>query len=139
MLWWVCVARDRYRLYRRIRRQVALGRLVVCDRYPTRFIKGMDGPLIDGSATASRLIRLLQRLEASYYELIRPPDLLVLLRVDPEVAARRKTDEDAAYVRERCREVWELDLAEIDVRVVDANQPAPQVLADLRNVLWARL
>ena len=63
----------------------------------------------------------------------------IVLRVDPEIAVRRKTDEDADYVRSRSLEVWELDLAESGALVVDADRPKADVLSDLQSIIWSEL
>ena len=139
----VCVARDRYRLYARACRQAAAGAIVICDRYPTAFLQKMDGPNIGASPAAPSaprwLVGFLQRCERAYYARILPPDLSVVLRVDPEVAVARKTNEDPDYVRTRCRDVWELDLRGAPTRVLDANRPLADVHADLRSLVWSRL
>lgn len=138
----LCIARDRYRLYRRSRREASRGRIVVCDRYPTRFISCMDGP---SAATAHSRnhprwwLRAPADAEARCYDRILPPELLIVLRVDPEVAVARKTDEDAAYVRTRSGEVWRLDLHDAPLRVVDANRSSPEVVDDVRQLVWSVL
>ena len=139
----VSIARDRYRLYARASRMVTDGTIVICDRYPTRFIRHMDGPNIRFDAATRPAFRwivgVLQRYERTYYDRILPPDVVILLRVHPEVAAARKVDEDPEYVRIRSREVWDIDLTDTVARVIDANQPQPKVLADLRSLLWSYL
>jgi thymidylate kinase len=138
----VSIARDRHRLYARASRMATDGTIVICDRYPTRFIRHMDGPNIrvDAVRPAFRwIVGVLQRYERAYYDRILPPDVAILLRVHPEVAAARKVDEDPEYVRIRSREVWDIDLTDSVARVIDANQPQPKVLADLRSLLWSYL
>ncbi len=138
----VCIARDRYRLYVKARRFATNGGLVICDRYPTPQIKSMDGPNISrllGPAQRNRLTNFLLRAETSYYQHIMPPDLLILLKVDPEIAVQRKTDEAADYVRARSLEVWELDLSETRAHIVDASRPKLDVLSELRSLVWCEL
>ena len=67
------------------------------------------------------------------------PDLLLVLRLDPEVAVRRKVTESATHVRTRSRELWEVDWRDTRVRVIDANQPLEDVLAGLKSLIWAEL
>jgi thymidylate kinase len=138
----VCIARDRHRLYVKARRFATNGGLVICDRYPTPQIRSMDGPNISrlvSSQQANRLTDILLTKEAKYYQQIMPPDLPIVLRVDPEIAVRRKTDEGAEYVRSRSLEVWELDLTESGALVVDADRPKADVLSDLRSIIWSEL
>jgi thymidylate kinase len=81
----------------------------------------------------------LVRAEAAYYRRIMPPDLLIVLWVDPEVAVRRKTDENPDYVRARSGEVWRQDWRETGACVVDAGRPLTEVLCDIKSLLWAHL
>ena len=112
----LCKARDRYFTYLRARRFAANGGLVILDRFPLSRIKLMDGPQVErfvrelearpegkqflSPRSDSALVRLLERREHSCYQQTVTPDVLIALRVDPEVAVRRKTDEAAASVRE---------------------------------------
>lgn len=138
----VCIAHDRYRLYIKARRFASNGGLMICDRYPIPEIKLMDGGKgIQSLDTTSlnRLRRFLLEVEASYYRQIMPPDLLIVLRVDPEIAVQRKTDEDSAYVRARSRVVWEQDWTRTRARVIDAGRPKGDMLKELRSLIWAEL
>ena len=137
----VCIARDRYRLYARARRESARGRLVICDRFPTPLINGMDGPNIRIPADDAKhsLARMLQRAERSYYDRIFSPDLLIVLKVDPDLAAQRKADEPSDYVRTRSRLIWDTDFEGKAAFVVDANRDAAAVAADLRALVWSQL
>lgn len=151
----VCRARDRYRTYLEARRFAGRGGLVIVDRFPVSQIKLMDGPqaerflkeLAEGPrgtqiaspTRASPVARALIRLEERYYRRTVAPDLLAVLRVDPDIAVRRKTDEDAATVRERSSEVWGIDWAGSGAHVVDASKPREEVLAELKSLVWSEL
>jgi len=153
----ICRARDRYWLYVRARRFAANGGLVVLDRFPLPQIQLMDGPqagpflsqlqLMDGPQAdqfmkprqASRLAQRLVKLEESYYHQIVSPELLTVLRVDPEIAVQRKTDEDATFVRERSTGVWELNWDYTQAHVIDASRPQAEVLSELKSLIWSRL
>lgn len=151
----VCRARDRYWAYRKAARSAANGSLVICDRFPVSQIRQMDGPLtrqfIDqfeaGSRThqtlapraQSRLTNGLIKLEESFYHQIVSPELLIVLRVDPEIAVKRKTDEDADAVRRRSTEVWNINWEHTNAHVIDASQSAEDVLAEIKALLWSEL
>jgi thymidylate kinase len=142
LVWHVLTARDRYREYVDAQRFAARGGIVVCDRYPLPELR-----LMDGARTAwvldlpglPRLARHLARLERRYYERIGDPDVLIVLRVDPDIAVQRKTNEEAGYVRVRNEEVWRQDWAGRRASVVDAVRPQDDVLAAVRSLVWARL
>jgi thymidylate kinase len=141
LAWHTLTARDRYRVYARARRVAANGGIVVCDRYPLPQLKSMDGPRTAWARDLPELSRLKAFLvdrEARYYGAFSRPDLLAVLRVDPEVAVLRKRDEEEHYVRRRSTEVWHARWDDWAV-TVDAAQPAEEVLADLRSAVWERL
>jgi thymidylate kinase len=138
----VGVARRRYRAYARARRFATNGGLVICDRYPIGELKLMDGPQCAGilpTARPSRLIGFLAGKEEEYYRRIMPPDLLVVLKVDPEIAVRRRPDEVPAWVRARNTEVWEFDWGATRARVIDASQSRSEVVSRLKSLIWASL
>ena len=136
-----CTARDRYRLYRRIARRAAQGSLVICERYPTPESGPLAGPShIQGVGleAESPLATWVRHLESRWYRLMTPPDLELVLRVDPEVAVRRKPDEPEAYVRRRARIMWDTKWSP-RARVLDAGRPLDDVAADLRARVWEAL
>ena len=139
---WVCAARDRHRLYVRVRRFADRGGIAICDRYPVERLLLMDGPNIARAVAPERMnrvVRLMLRAETSYYGRIMPPDMLFVLRVEPEVAVRRKTSESATHVRTRSRELWEQDWRGTRAHVIDAGRPAAEVVARLQSIVWAEL
>ncbi len=139
---WLSTARDRYRLYARACRYAANGGIVVCDRFPLRQIQLMDAPKIARSLVVvprdSIIYRLIE-MEKSYYHRILPPDLLIVLLLDPETAVKRKTDEPAEHVRPRAAELWQVNWQGTGAQLVDASRKMPEVLADLRSLIWKAL
>ena len=87
----------------------------------------------------SRFSKALLSAEETYYRQITQPDLLAVLRVDPEIAVRRKTDEEEQHVRTRSEEVWRTDWSSTQARLVDASQSPGQVLADLQDQIWQQM
>jgi thymidylate kinase len=83
--------------------------------------------------------RALARAEQRSYGQIGEPDVLVVLRLDPEVAVARRTDEASDFVRVRNTEIFDLDWSATDAVVVDATRPPAEVLAEVRRAVWDRL
>jgi thymidylate kinase len=138
----VCTARDRYLAYLKARRFATNGGLVICDRFPLPQVKLMDSPQAERMTTSYKtnwLIRFLIGLERSYYRPIALPELLILLRTDPETTVQRKTDEDAASVRARTAEIWEMDWRRTPAHVINASRPKAEVLSELRALVWSHL
>jgi hypothetical protein len=67
------------------------------------------------------------------------PELLIVLRVDPEIAVMRRSDEDADWVRRRGREIYEADWQHSPAHLIDAGQPQADVIAELKSIVWANL
>ncbi len=155
MLREVCRARDRYCTFVSARRRAIGGGLVFFDRFPMPQIQLMDGPQIErfisrltnGSRAkqwlepteTSRLARYLARLEGVYYQRMVPPDLVAVLRLDPESAVQRKTDEDPAEVRARSTEVWNANWEGANVDVIDASKSREEVVAELKALVWSHI
>lgn len=142
LLWRVLMARDRYRAYVKARRLATNGDVVICDRYPLSQIKSMDGPLPDEKIATGILdpvVRFMVQAERSYYQHILLPDLLMVLRIDPEIAVARRTDDDATAARIRCQEIWVSDWQETGAHLIDAGRARNEVLGELKHVVWSRL
>ena len=138
----VCLARDRYLTYVKARRYASNGGLVICDRFPLELVKLMDGPQTERMTStyrANRLIKFLMTLEGMYYQPVRPPELLIVLRADPDTAVKRKTDEDAVSVRARSTEIWELNWRQTHANVIDADRSKAEVLSEIMALVWSRL
>lgn len=142
MLREICTARDRYHTYVKAKRFAINGGLVICDRFPLSQIKLMDGPAIEQVINTKETIRFpkyLISLENNYYIPIIPPELLLVLRVNPEIAVQRKTDEESTSVRERSTEIWGLNWEHTNARVIDASKSKADVLAEVKALIWSEL
>jgi thymidylate kinase len=142
LLWQLVTAADRARQHRRVRALAARGYLVLCDRFPLEQITQMDGSRTGWvrEADLSPLARRLVSAERARYATIGRPDLLLVLRVDPDTAVQRKRGVDPAdFVRPRSAEVFAVDWRTAGAVVLDAARPAEAVLADARAAVWATL
>lgn len=139
----VCTARDRYLTYVRARRASSNGGMVLCDRFSLPGFMAMDGPQCEQAIAslekANWLHHFLANLENSYYEQIRSPDLLIVLKVKPDLAVQRKRNESEASIRSRCAEVQSLDWAEKSAFVIDASLQMEEVISQGRDLVWAHL
>jgi thymidylate kinase len=138
----VCTARDRYLTYISARRHATNGRLVLCDRFPVPEVKIMDGPQVERVTSGIKtniLIKFLARIEKQYYKQIMLPDLLIMLRVAPEVSVQRKTDESAESVFSRAGEMWKVDWKKTPAHIVDASKSKSEVLSALMKLIWLNL
>ena len=143
LAWELLTARDRYRAYRRARRLASNGSIVLCDRYPLPEISLMDGAVtarMKDPARWGRWARSLAGLERRYYDRIASPDILIVLRLDPDTAVERKRGvEPESSVRPRSEEIWHMDWRGSPAIVIDAASPKDQVLSEIRSAIWSRL
>lgn len=138
----LCKSRDRYRLYIRAKRIAVNGGLVLCDRFPLSQINLMDGPTIERLVAPEQvnwLVNRLIELEKRYYHAIVWPELLLVLKLDPQIAVERKTDEETEYVRARSQEIWSFDWQQTPATVVDASRSQDEVLTELKSLIWSAL
>jgi thymidylate kinase len=141
LLRYLCTARDCYLLHQRLRRFTTDGGVAICERYPVPQMRSHVGPCIPAllPAQPTRLSQKLEAIEAEYYGRILAPDALLVLRLDPELAVLRKPDEPADYVRARGRAVWDTDWTGTAAHCVDTSRPLPEVLEDLKALVWSAL
>lgn len=92
-----------------------------------------------GTCKGNRFLPRLIEIERRYYEGIAPPDLLIVLRADPEIAVRRKTTESADSVRARSGEIWNIDWQSTRAHVVDAGRSPTEVLSEIKRIIWSHL
>lgn len=139
----VCTARDRYLTYIQARRFSSNGGLVLCDRYSLPGFMKMDGPQCEHALVNSKKINwflsFLANREKYYYQQITPPDLLIVLKADPEITVRRKKDETQLSVRARSLEVWGLDWKKLSAFEVNANKSKEESLSQVKAIVWEHL
>ncbi len=142
LLRWVSAGRDRCRVYTKARRFATNGGIALCDRYPLPQVRLMEGPNIARTVKPerrNRLVKFLMNMEAAYYRKMMLPDLLIVLRVDPDVAVMRKTDERDYHVRTRSTEVWEQNWEDSNAFVIDASLPLEEVVGQAKSLIWSKL
>ena len=142
LLWQLVTADDRRRQHRRARALAGRGYVVVCDRFPLGQVTLMDGSRTRwlDDAELSALGRRIADAEQRCYASITPPDLLLVLVVDPDTAVARKQGVDPAdFVRPRSAEVFAADWGPTGALVVDASRSPGEVLAEVQAAVWANL
>jgi thymidylate kinase len=103
----------------------------------------MDGPRCEEAISVSKsnhwFLKVLINQEKYYYQQIQLPDLLIVLKVDPEIAVQRKVDETEISVRARSTEVWKLDWDKLSAFSVDASKSKSQTLSQVKEIVWEHL
>lgn len=141
-IWEVCTARDRYLTYLKARRFAANGGITICDRFPLPEVKLMESPQVrtlTGTKHNNGFTRLLIKAEERCYSRMTRPDLLLVLRLHPDLAVARKIDEDPATVFPRSTEIWDLRWDIETAHVVEAAQAKSVVASELKALVWSKL
>ena len=138
----LCVAHDRYVTYKQGRRFSASGEIVLCDRFPLPQFIPMDGPQIERMLPSRPNSRLLQRFnswEQTVYKKIIPPDLLIVLVLDPEIAVERKREEDREFVLLRSSLIWNADWDQFPAIKIDTSHSKEQVFSESKAIVWSKI
>ncbi|MEE3368089.1 MAG: hypothetical protein VX346_01965 [Planctomycetota bacterium] len=135
------IARERRRNLVVARQARNRGMVVLADRYPqTQFLDMMDSPhLSEWKRHPNKVLRALTAWETKAYESAAtpPPDLVIKLCVDPQVAHRRKGDQTMPSLTRRCQIVRELTFPRATKTVaIDANLPLDHVLVETKRAIW---
>ncbi len=143
-LWAVLVAREKHKNLKRLWRARNRGVLVICDRFPQTQIEGFnDGPLLASwSEHSFALARRLSRWERGIYEEASrfAPDLVVKLRVSPDVAVKRKPEMTVEETDRRDQAIAALRFpSSTDVESVNSDAELERVLAAVTAAIWRRL
>lgn len=100
----LALALNRNSAFHRAERIRDRGGIAVLDRLPHPNIKHMDGPRIGEGV--GPLGRRAADYERKLYKHITGADLVIVLRLDPEIALQRRPEDDPTVLRERSGEVW---------------------------------
>jgi len=141
LVWVLALARERRRRAAQARRARGRGLIVISDRLPQRRFPGLnDGPRLaqwlDGPAGVWRAAARLEQAAFQMAELT-PPDLVIKMHVTPEVATRRKPETPAEQLRTGIELVRQLEFpSPTRVLDVDAEQPLPEVVLQVKRAVW---
>jgi thymidylate kinase len=142
---YLSVAIDRYRRQQAGQLAARRGAIVLYDRFP--LAASLDGSQIREAAAGDLGFpaQFFTKLEEALYRRFQPPDLLVILAVDPDTSISRKPDHQRETVEAKARllqrlvEKSEPLLAESRLAVVDASRPLASVWAEVREIVWDNL
>jgi thymidylate kinase len=144
-VWWgLALVREKRLALRRARWARNLGLVAICDRFPQDQILGFtDGPrLTDIERSSSALLRAAARREQAFYRSLAasPPDLVIKLHVSPSVARQRKPEMSQAELTRRVQAIRDLRFPPVTrVVEIDADQPMPDVVRQVKHAVWQSL
>ena len=109
---------------------------------PLPEVRSMDGAVTARMADPARWGRLassLARREKRSYERITYPDVLVVLRVEPDVVVERRRADPESMLRSRSAEVWSMDWRRTPAVVIDGSLPKDEVLSAVKAAIWTKV
>lgn len=140
----VSLAHDRHSLLARAFREAANGKLILCDRYPSRRRGAPDSPQLQRAGFPSGRLHVSQwlaQLEERFYREIPAPDLVISLSVPVEVAvlrnASRGKKEPESYVRLRHAQSRDLIFGCAPICQIDTDRSIEAVLLDAKKAIWS--
>lgn len=122
----LALARNRLKEFRRAEQAREAGRIVIMDRLPHAAITWMDAPRI--RAPRSRLEHKLAAVERRIYDRIQGVDLIVVLKLDPEIACARRPEDDRETLLERSGEIWRQDWSALHMMTVNTGEMSVEVV-----------
>lgn len=145
ILWALTLSREKRQRLESAWRARNRGLIVITDRFPQAQIAGFnDGPLLRKRAESggSSLLQRAAAIEERTYRLAQrqPPDLVVRLRITPEIAVARKPEMSESEVERRDGAIGSMTWPE-ETRVidVDASQPLEEVLREVLVAIWEEI
>ena len=108
--------------------------LVICDRFPQKNVPGFyDGPKLQASRFG-----WLRRLEIRKFHRFsrNGANIVFRLNISPEVAARRKPDQELEMLEHKCAHISHLTFGNTKVIDIDAEKTIDQVLLDIKRKIW---
>lgn len=141
---YLSIGNDRYRRYVKAREQARSGSVSIFDRFP--YESPLDGPEIkeNGNRNDKSLVGFFSQREQKIYSKFSHPDLIIILKVTPEVSQKRKPDHKLETIREKDEAIEKLESslrtnALKNWTTQNANIPLDDVLLQLKRKIWAAL
>lgn len=135
-LMYFMLARRRYLTFCRAKMIRSEGILVFLDRVSLPQLTAMDAPQVRKRTGGLGVYAWLAAAEEGYYDKIRGMDEIIVLRLDPQVAAQRRPEDEPADLRKRSGEIWNTEWPDGYAHVLDASEPLNDVQRKIRNIVW---
>ncbi len=140
----LAVGNDRLRRYEEARRKARKGSISIFDRFPSE--SPLDGPEIkeNGDENNKDLVGFFYQREQMVYKKFVYPDLIVILKVTPEVSNKRKPDHKLETIREKDAAIEKLltSLHSSTAKkwaIQNADSPIEEVFLELKRNIWSIL
>lgn len=137
-LHFLALAYNRKNAFKRARRLREKGIVVLLDRIPLKGITAMDCPRVN--LVANGKYKKLIKLEEKLYQQIHGVDALFVLKLNPEIALKRRPEDDPDELRIRSGQIWNNDWhAPYGVEIDTNENSREEVLSKVLSGAWAKL
>lgn len=142
---YLSIGNDRYHRYEKAKREARSGSVSIFDRFP--YESPLDGPEINkdnGNENNEDLVGFFYHREQKIYSKFSFPDLMIILKVTPEVSHKRKPDHNLETIKEKEKAIKKL-ISSLNTAPVkswttqDADIPIEDVLLQLKRKIWVIL
>lgn len=132
--YFILLIKKKLRMIRLAHKLKSQGSVVLCDRFPQVSVPGIsDGMNLQkrgGGNWERKLFEQTISLE---------PDLVFKLIVSPGVAIQRKPEHSIDMIRHKCEILEQISFSNSKLVEIDADQPYPQVLLQIKREIWNSL
>lgn len=141
------VERNNYHKLQNIQKYKCKGGISILDRYPQIEISGQnDGPKLHKYVSLLNnnfIAKYLEKKELIYLNIVKTikPDLVIRLFVNPEIAEKRKKDEQINIIdyRQKQTEMNKLTFQDSNIVEIDTNQPYNEEILHLKRIIWKEI
>ena len=141
---YLSVGNDRLRRYEKARREARKGSISIFDRFP--YESPLDGPEIKeaGDENNKNLVGFFYQREQKVYKKFVFPDLIIILKVTPEISQKRKPDHRLETIQEKDAAIERLQsrLRSSTAKnwvTQNADIPIEEVFLELKRNIWSIL
>ena len=114
------------------------GGIVLLDRIPIVGITSMDCPRIH--TISNDKFKWLSKIERKMYSEIKNIDELIVLKLNPEVALKRRPEDDASELLIRSGQIWVKDFSVIDrAHIINTENTFDYVEEKILRIIWKSL
>jgi len=142
-LWILVCLFDKEKNLKKVISGKANGSLVLSDRWPqTEFAGTFDGPRINVKNPTNRIVKYVKKREEKFlnFASLIKPDLIIILKVSPDVSMKRKPGELSLEEAQRNSSLLNnMNWGNSKLVEVDADLSANQVNKNVKHAIWKEL
>lgn len=135
---YIGLAVERKQAFRKAQKIKAEGGIVILDRLPLIGISIMDSPRIESEFKGK--YKLLAKIENRIYQSIRGVDMLIVLKLNPETALKRRPNDNPKELLIRSGQIWKYDFSNrANTVVIDTENDFKYVEEEILKSVWKSL